>query len=118
MQRARFDSRFAKLLRRAGGGSEALDGIALGFDSLTDHRERGRLSRASNSLNALNPVRRVEHILDYPALRMVQVRMLCRKRDRLPLRQNGRKLVFTRAHPAYDLLFFADGSGRGELPGR
>ena len=88
------------------------------FGGVADNRERGGFARAGETLDALNSVRRTEHILNYGHLGAVEMRMLVGKSDGLFARQNRLNLALPFADTADDFMLCFDGLGGGELARR
>src|SRR5208282_2121793 len=109
LQGSRFNSCVVQLARGAGGRGETLNLIALAFSSIADDREGGRLARASEALDSLNPVRRTENIFDHALLRMIEVRVLIGKGDGVWTREDWFSMVLSLTHRADNFMFRFDG---------
>jgi hypothetical protein len=79
LQGSSLNACLAKLACRARGRSEAFDLITLHLGGAADDGKRGRLPRASISLDSLNTVVRAEYILNHALLGTIEMRMLVGK---------------------------------------
>src|SRR5437016_1731256 len=80
LQRAGLDAGHFELLRRAGGGRESFDLIAVSLGRLADGRQGGGLSRAGHAFQRENLVVAGENLVDRRALRLAQMRIIVRDR--------------------------------------
>ena len=116
LQRIGIDAGIAKLMRGAGGRSEAFDNHPALLGGLAHGFERSGLAHAGASLQALHSVARGQNLFRRRALRGIENRVLGGMRHGLLNRHDlfGPTLPLT--HLPQDFLLSLDGLRRSEQP--